>query len=375
MRVFTNKKSYKIILWAIIILFYLAAIFGLVYFARGGIKNYLAYGALVFLFFLVPVFLTIMAVFSLSSYFVFYDDYFEYHKMKKTIRIKAQNIRYFYFRDGMLTIYFVKDRIEDFAASFFKERLVPENSEERGLALPEDKEIYKIIIGIGMIKDCELIVNWFAENIPPLPDGQALKDIVNIINKYNNPEPEDVNRILAKAQMYASIINWASVIIAVWCALYPHPYRLTVDLNLVFPLMLLFVLHFSDGWIRFDKKGNSLYPTACLGIIAPMFGLLLRMIEDYTFVSYSSFMKAGFIFYVIYLILFLICQKEFSFKDKYTYPVLLLYSLFFFGYALGAVAAINCVFDWSEPFEEMIENNKEMVTVMMHKGLLGLKWY
>ena len=96
MRVFTNKKSYKIILWAIIIIFYLAAIFGLVYFARGGINNYLVYGALVFLFFLVPVFLTIMAVFSLSSYFVFYDDYFEYHKMKKTIRIKAQNIRYFY---------------------------------------------------------------------------------------------------------------------------------------------------------------------------------------------------------------------------------------------------------------------------------------
>ena len=185
MRTFGISKKHKIFVWSVIAVFYLLALSFLVYEAVGGIKNYVAYFILIFLVMLVPGFLTFIAIRQFSSYFVFYDNYFEYHKGRKTIRIEGKNLRYFYFRDGLLTIYFVKDGIHDFAASFYKETLVPENSKERQLALPEDKEMYKLLIGMAGIKDSEQILVWFYENLPILPDGQAMKDIVGIMTKYN----------------------------------------------------------------------------------------------------------------------------------------------------------------------------------------------
>lgn len=376
MKKFGITTKHKLFVWLIISAFYLFAISFLVYEAIIGIKNYAAYFNLIFFVMFVPVFLTIMAIKQFSTYFIFFDNYFEYHKGRKTIRIEAKNLRYFYFNTGLLTIYFVKDGIHDFVSSFCKESLVPENSKERQLALPEDKEMYKLVIGMGGIEDSDQILNWFFENLPILPDGQAMNDILGIIEKYNEPNFKDVNLVLEKAQKFASFINWISVIIAVWCALFPYPYRLSIELNLLLPIVLLFILHYSDGWIHFDKRGNSIYPTICLAGICPVFGLGWRMVNDYSFEnSTGKFFIASFIFYLIYMILFMICQKEFSFKEKYTYGVLLLYSIFFFGYAMGATAAINCLFDFSTPVKETVKESGQIIEVLMHKGLLGIKWY
>lgn len=376
MKKFGITTKHKLFVWLIISAFYLFAISFLVYEAIIGIKNYAAYFNLIFFVMFVPVFLTIMAIKQLSTYFIFFDNYFEYHKGRKTIRIEAKNLRYFYFNTGLLTIYFVKDGIHDFVSSFCKESLVPENSKERQLALPEDKEMYKLVIGMGGIEDSDQILNWFFENLPILPDGQAMNDILGIIEKYNEPDFKDVNLVLEKAQKFASFINWISVIIAVWCALFPYPYRLSIELNLLLPIVLLFILHYSDGWIHFDKRGNSIYPTICLAGICPVFGLGWRMVNDYSFEnSTGKFFIASFIFYLIYMILFMICQKEFSFKEKYTYGVLLLYSIFFFGYAMGATAAINCLFDFSTPVKETVKESGQIIEVLMHKGLFGIKWY
>lgn len=376
MKKFGISTRHKLFVWLITVVFYLFAISFLIYEAVSGIKNYTAYFVLILLVMLVPVFLTIVAIRQFSTYFAFYDNYFEYHKGRKTIRIEGKNLRYFYFNTGLLTIYFVKDGIHNFAASFYKETLVPENSKERQLALPEDKEMYKLLIGMGGIKDSNQIINWFYENLPILPDGQALKDVIQISTKYNEPDPKDVNLILTKAQKIATLLNWGSVFIAVWCALFPYPYRLSIELNLLLPIVLLFVLHYSDGWIHFDKRDNSIYPTACLAGICPVFGLGWRMLNDYVFEnSAGRFFIASAIFFIIYLTLFIICQKEYSFKEKYTYGALLLYSLFFFGYAMGATAAINCLFDFSTPVKGTVKDNGQFIEVLIHKGLFGIKWY
>ncbi len=376
MRIFRMKKTYLITFSVITGIFYLLAVGGLIYFALDGIRNIFAYLALIPLFMITPVFFTLLIYANYHSYFVFYDDYFEYHRGKNTIRINAKNLRYFFFREGMLTIFFVKDGISDFAASFRRMSEVPENSEERRLALPEDDQLYKFVVpAMGMIQDSNLIINWFTENIPVCPDGQALKDAIGILKKSKDPELKEEGMLLKKANLYASIINRVAFGLAVWCALFPHPYRLSVELTFIFPIILLPILHFSNGWIRFDKRGNSIYPTVCFALIFPMFGLGWRMLQEYTFISAGSFVKAALVFTAIYFVLFLICQKEFSFKDKYTYPVLFMYLFYIFGYALSAVAVINCLFDFSEPVKEIIEKNNEQFSVMMHNGLLGIKWY
>ena len=376
MRIFKMKKSYLITLSVITGILYLLAIGGLIYFVLDGIRNIFAYLALIPLFMITPVFLTFLIRANYRSYFVFYDDYFEYHRGKNTIRINGKNLRYFFFREGMLTIFFVKEGIHDFAASFRRMSEVPENSEERRVALPEDEKLFKLVIpALGMIKDSKLILDWFTENIPVCPDGQAFNDVMEIMRKSKDPELKEEGALLRKANLYASITNRIAFALAVWCAFFPRPYRICIDLTFVFPIILLVILHISDGWIRFDKRGNSIYPTVCFALIFPMFGLGWRMAQDYTVISAGSFVKAALVFTAIYFALFLICQKEFSFKDKYTYPTLFVYLFFIFGYALSAVGVINCVFDFSEPVKEIIEKNNEQISVMMHNGLLGIKWY
>ncbi|MBQ9239223.1 MAG: hypothetical protein IJ191_07925 [Treponema sp.] len=373
------KKKYAVIAYAGTAIFYAVAIGFLIHEALGDVKNWAAFFALVPIVLTTPVLLTIFSAVNVSSYFVFYDDLFEYHKLGKSVSIQARNLRYFYFRDGMLTVFFVKDSLHDVAATFSnfsKESLVPENAKERALALPADKELFKTTFpALGLIQGAEEILSWFYEHIPIYPDGQALIDSIGIYTKYDNPNPDEVNVILVKAELYARRINWFSAIIAVWVALYPKPYFLSVALNLLCPVALLFVLHFSNGWIHFDKKGNSIYPCVCLALIAPTFGLGWRMLQDFTIISAGRFLKCSAVFYAMYLILFIAVQKEYSFGEKYTYGALAVYSFFFFAYALAAVCAINCAFDFSQATEELIEKNNETISVLVHRGLLGIGWY
>ena len=213
MRKYKPKKSYIIFCSAITALFYTAAIFALVYFALGGIKNWVAYIALILLFMAVPVLFTYFCIVNFSTHFIFYDDAFEYHTFRNFVTIKAKNIRFFYYREGTLTIFFTKDKLSNFTTNFNRIVLV-ENSTEKQLALQEDEEIFKLSISaMGFIKDSEMIIKWFSDHIEVMPDGQALKDYTEIIEKYN-PSPEDLGCIMEKAEKIASHLNFFAVAVS-----------------------------------------------------------------------------------------------------------------------------------------------------------------
>ena len=381
-RTFKMKKAYVVVCSVVILAFYAAAVAGIVYLANGGIRNYAAFAALIPILFLVPGMLTFFAAVNFSSYFVFYYDAFEYHKMRKSVVIQAKNIRYHFYRDGVLTVFFVKDTLADSARSILKKTPVRDNSSEHSLSLPEDKVLFKCSFGaMGLIEGADKIVQWFNENVPALPDGQAFEDLVELNKKYNIEEDKRAavaGSVLAKAEKIADFLNNAALLIALWVAFYPRPFLVSVGVALLCPLVLLLVLHRSDGWIRFDKKGNSIYPCVCLVLIAPAMGLGWRMLfffEFCTMVNVRRFLLCSLIFYAVYLVLFLVSQKEFSFKKRYTYGALALYSFYFFGYALAAVSAVNCVFDRSEPAPTVIEKDGKEITVGMQKGLIGIAWY
>ena len=67
-------------------------------------------------------------------------------------------------------------------------------------------------------------------------------------------------------------------------------------------------------------------------------------------------------------------QKEYSFKDRYSYAAALVYSVYFFAYVLSAVTAVNCAFDISSPVATVIVENRQEKIVYTYRGLLGIPW-
>ena len=100
MKIYRRKKSGTIVLWLLIAALYAAAIFGLAYIVREGIKNYTAFFILIPLFLSVPLGLTFFLAGLLRTYFVFEKDFFEYHTWRDSIIIPAKNLRFFTFDSG-----------------------------------------------------------------------------------------------------------------------------------------------------------------------------------------------------------------------------------------------------------------------------------
>ena len=366
MRTFKCKKAYKITM----ILFTVAAfVFAIttaittfIALHKDGIQNAALAAAFGVFMLLVPAVLVWFCVISFHTKLVFFPDRFVYHTLKNEITIKAKNVRSFFYRHGVLTIFFVRDTLDSFAEKKQTDALA--ESAETAIAPKKDEMLYKIQIGgMGAIQGAEEIVQWFSEHIEIRVDGQALSDLIEIAVKYDFPNPNRVGAVLEKARHIAASLNIAGSIIALWVWVFPVPYRFCVFLALAVPLIVPLLLRFSNGFIRFDIKGNSIYPCICLASTACALGLSWRMLNDISIANIRRFFLYGAIFFVLYMAFFLICQKEFSVRRLGDWGSLFLYSVYLFAYSLAAVCAINCVFDVSAPADGV------------YRGVLFLPWY
>ena len=376
MKIYKRKKGCTVILWLLIAALYAGAIFTLADLARDGIKNYTAFFILIPLFLSVPLGLTFFLVDFSRTYFIFEKDFFEYHTWRDSIIIPAKNLHFFTFDSGILTVYFVRENPVSVSKFIHDEKAVRENPAEMRLAVKTDGELFKLAVpSIGLYEHGERILAWFYENLPAYVSGQMYKDLDEIEKKYTGIEPDAIKTLLTKAEKLSKILNLIGIVLGLSIAFFRVPYRFTVSLCVLYPIFFLFILYYSDGWIRFDKRGNSIYPTACLAVIGPAFGLGWKMLSLYDVADGKKLLLFSVLFFAAYLVLFIALQKEYSFKDAYTYGALALYSVFFFMYAFAGTAAVNCAFDYSAPTETVIIKNKEPVPVQMHDGLLGIKWY
>ena len=305
------------------------------------------------------------------NYFVFYDDRFEFHYYGRTTLVFARNIRFFSFSEGVLSVYFVRDGLENVRSFLQNEKPVPENSQERSVALKGDGELFRLTVPrIGWYKGHAEILRWFATYRPQILDGQALQDAFEIEEKFGEKNLKYTAKILEKAGKIASALNWAGVGIGILVAFSPYFYGSLVLIAVAFPIVIAMILHFSNGWIRFDKRGNSIYPTVCLSIIASSMGLAWRMLNVYSVLDMRRFMLTSLATLVLHLVIFMLCQKDFSFSEGYTYVALLFYLPFFFMYALAATCALNCIFD----FSTAVEQTTNGTTILVHRGFFCVPW-
>ncbi len=363
MRKFQCKKSYKITMLSITALSIVLVLAALVNIALGGVRNKALFAAFCTFMLLVPAVLVWFCVISFNVYFIFFEDRFEYHTIKNSVTIKAKNLRYYFYRDGMLSVFFVPDWFEAAQNAQSENEAIEENAQEKAVAPCPDEMLLKLQAGgMGFISGAEEILQWFSKNVKIHPDGQAMDDLLEIAQQYDFATIENISDVLKKANFIAKILNIAGFLIGVWTWFFPAPYRLCTFLALTLPIAVLPVLHFSRGFIRFDKKGNSIYPCVCLSPIACTFGLGWRMLNDISIPNVKTFLIFSAIFFALYLTLFLICQKEFSAKKLSDWLSVVLYSFYFAAYSLAAVCAINFLFDFSIP-----QNN-------FFAGALGISW-
>lgn len=375
MKVIKRKKSSLIIPAVIAAAFYAAALYVLLYSVVQGVRSYAAYCVLVPALLCIPMLLTVIIIAAARSYFVFGSDYFEYHTAGKSILITARNLRYFTFSGGLLTVYFIKETLESVSFRIAGEKRIQENTEEKGLTVQNNGVLFKIgIPAIGLYEHGDQILAWFYKNLPLYADGQALEDLRAIENRYKDIDYAQVQKSLVKAERIAKTLNLIGILLGISVNVFHTAYRLTVFLCAAYPVVMLFLLHFSNGWIRFDKKGNSIYPSIALSLIACTFGLAWRMLAVYSIIDVKKLFFIAAVFYSAYFILFLVMQKEYSFKNRYAYAAALVYSVYFLAYALSAVTAVNCAFDPSSPVATVITENRQEKTVYTYRGLLGILW-
>lgn len=356
-------------------LFYAAALYVLVYSAVQGVKSYAAYCALVPLLLCIPLLLTVIIIVAARSYFIFGSDYFEYHTAGKSILITARNLRYFTFSGGILTVYFIKETLESVSSRIVGEKRIQENTEEKALTIQNNGVLFKIgIPAIRLYEHGDQILAWFYKNLPLYVDGQALEDLRAIEKLYKDIDYAQVQNALIKAERIAKTLNLIGILLGISVNAFQTAYRLTVFLCAAYPIAMLFLLHFLNGWVRFDKKGNSIYPSIAISLIACTFGLAWRMLAVYSIIDVKKLFFIAAVFYSAYFILFLVMQREYSFKDRYAYAAALVYSVYFFAYALSAVTAVNCAFDTSSPVATVIVETRQEKTVYTYRGLLGIPW-
>ena len=75
---------------------------------------------------------------------------------------------------------------------------------------------------------------------------------------------------------------------------------------------MLFLLHFLNGWVRFDKKGNSIYPSIAISLIACTFGLAWRMLAVYSIIDVKKLFFIAAVFY----------SADFRYSPKRTPPLI-----------------------------------------------------
>jgi hypothetical protein len=84
-------------------------------------------------------------------------------------------------------------------------------------------------------------------------------------------------------------------------------------------------------------------------MVAAGMGLCLRALLDYNILDYSKVWAPSILIALIFIAIMAIDNKEFKFKNAADYFVIIVFSIFMFGYGFGAVITMNCLYDKSKP--------------------------
>lgn len=327
------------------------------YLLQGRVYSWLVFSSLQVMMLLVPTFVIWFTIGLKRSYLLFESDYFEYYNgYRARDRIYASTIKGYSFYSGLLKIYFEREKLSG-----------------------EGKEIAVLTIHrVASFANIKEFISWLEEHYPSYLDGQAWTDIQKLMKNENADfSPEKYEKSMLTAKFVAKALNFGSILFSSLLIFAPVGKIGFAVVLLFYPLISMFTVFFSRGLIHFDKRGNSIFPSIGFSIIISSWTLTWWTLNTYTPLSYKSWAMGAFVVEILYFILFLFIQREFSVHEKYGRIAILTFFLLFSFAGMGTSLMVNCAFDTSdgELVEMWINDENEIHTVKLHSGFVRFKWY
>lgn len=211
----------------------------------------------------------------------------------------------------------------------------------------ENKKRIKVSTYVAHTNEIEV---WLAENFKDLDvveSNEEKKEILN--NEAYGFTPGEREAKLEKARLAAKVLNWAGVLLAVWTFIFPTPYEYAIIASIIFPVICIIILKYYNGLIRIDERKSTAYPSIFLALITSTMALFIRILLDYAIFDYAKIWLPVIIITLVFIAFILVGNKEFQFKKANNYLTILGLLFYISGYSYGALVAVNCLFDKSEP--------------------------
>jgi hypothetical protein len=154
---------------------------------------------------------------------------------------------------------------------------------------------------------------------------------------------------LAEARRIARYLNIVGGVVAGWLWFYPHPYDIAGLVAIAVPLLSLGAVYLYRGFIRFDQRNNSAYPSMFFGFMLPGMGLLIRAVLDFEIMEYGQLWMVVVLVTVVIAAVLMLGTRELKFKKRVEYFTAVAVAGIVLAYVFGAYVFANCVFDASAP--------------------------
>jgi len=210
-----------------------------------------------------------------------------------------------------------------------------------------EKKRIKISTYFGGTDEILFLLSKF---VPDLDEQNVINEEKEILNDENFGFTKE-NRVenLARARKISKILNWSAGISMAWIFFYPTPYKYSILIAIIIPIVALVIVKFSKGLIRTDEGRGSAYPSVVYAFIYPSIGLAIRAILDYNIFDYSNVWKITILLTIAFLFILMYKQQELKFKKMLDYITVASFALFLFAYSFGTIVHINCYYDNAEP--------------------------
>jgi hypothetical protein len=218
---------------------------------------------------------------------------------------------------------------------------------------------------------------------------------------------------------YLGYLEIIALVLSLWFIFFPRPYNILFTALVLMPLIGLFINGLQRPslatLVSITKEGKNYKYDVIDFIDMPAWAILLRVLIDFEYESFSSLIIPGTVAFVLILVILFSTHKliEERIKNKGYVYLLLVFNIFLYSY--GATYGVNCVYDNSkaevyetqviskristgkskrryikvEPWgshrekEEITVSNEEyeriqsgdFIKIDVHKGLLGIPWY
>lgn len=174
-----------------------------------------------------------------------------------------------------------------------------------------------------------------------------IKDLKSNI-EYGKNETDREER-LQKFKFVINVLNFFLIVFSLLLLAYPRPWDLLILLNLLLPILAVFLVFKSKGLVKLNSEQNSLYPHVSYVFMFPSMIVGLRLVIDIKFLTMGNFWIISIILTTILFIIINAVTNEIKFKSNVERFASLAFLFFTFAYSACWITFANVIGSLEEP--------------------------